>query len=186
MTKFFARPLLLLAASLLLAAVLAGFVGCAGNVSYRKAETAAQDGDWDAAVLRYIEALEKDPTNIAYQSALLRAKIKASQAHFQKGQQFEKAVAYERALVEYQEAVQLDATNQYAAAQLEHARRELAAQHQNKSLETIEQMKARNRGSRPQPPVLNPRSNQPISLEFPQAVSIFQIYHALGQAFGIN
>jgi general secretion pathway protein D len=186
MKKLFARPMLLLGALSLLAAVLAGFVGCAGNVSYRKAETAAQDGDWDAAVIRYIEALQKDPTNISYQSALLRAKIKASQAHFQKGQQFEKALAYERALVEYQEAVQLDTTNQYAAAQLERTRREIAAQHQNKSLETIDQMKARNRGARPQPPVLNPRSNQPISLEFPQPVSIFQIYHALGQAFGIN
>ena len=34
--------------------------------------------------------------------------------------------------------------------------------------------------------MLNPRSNQPISLEFPQPVSIFSIYRALGKAFGIN
>src|SRR3954469_9570182 len=47
-------------------------------------------------------------------------------------------------------------------------------------------MKAKNRGARPQPPVLNPRSDKPISLEFPQPVSLFSIYRALGQAFGIN
>jgi general secretion pathway protein D len=34
--------------------------------------------------------------------------------------------------------------------------------------------------------VLNPRSDKPISLEFPQPVSLFSIYRALGQAFGIN
>jgi general secretion pathway protein D len=65
-------------------------------------------------------------------------------------------------------------------------RRNLAAQHQNRQAETIEQMKEKVRGARPQPPLLNPRSNQPISLEFPQPVSIFQIYRALAQAFGIN
>src|SRR5262245_65574481 len=47
-------------------------------------------------------------------------------------------------------------------------------------------MKQRNRGARAQPPELNPRSNQPISLEFPEPVSIFDIYRALGDAFGIN
>src|SRR5262245_15351486 len=47
-------------------------------------------------------------------------------------------------------------------------------------------MKQRNRGARAQPPELNPRSNQPISLEFPEPVSIFQIYRSLGKAFGIN
>ncbi len=47
-------------------------------------------------------------------------------------------------------------------------------------------MKKKARGSLPQPPVLNPRSNEPISIEFPQPVSIFEIYRALGQAFGIN
>jgi general secretion pathway protein D len=170
----------------LLALLPALAAGCAGNVSFRKAEAAAQQGNWDDAVIKYLNALDTDPGNITYRAALLRAKIKASQAHFQKGQEFEKASVFERALVEYQQAVQLDETNQYAAAQLEHVRRALAAQRQNKDLNTIEQMKARTRGSRPQPPVLNPRSTQPISLEFPQPVSIFQIYRALGQAFGIN
>jgi general secretion pathway protein D len=167
-----------------LLAVLAA--GCAANVSYRKAESAEVAGNWDEAVLRYLDALDHDPGNIKYRGALLRAKIKASQSHFEKGKQFEKANAIERALVEYQQATQLDPTNQYAATQLEHMRRALVAQRENRTNDTIEKMKERTRGARPQPPMLNPRSTQPISLEFPQPVSIFQIYRALAQAFGIN
>jgi general secretion pathway protein D len=169
-------PLLLLTAA----------AGCAANVSYRKAESAEVVGNWDEAVLRYLDALDNDPGNIKYRAALLRVKIKASQAHFDKGKQFEKAQVLERALVEYQQAAQLDPTNQYAAAQLERVRRALVAQRESRPNETIEKMKERTRGARPQPPMLNPRSNQPISLEFPQPVSIFQIYRALAQAFGIN
>jgi general secretion pathway protein D len=181
--KLLALPLPALA---LLALLPLAAAGCAGNIAYRNAEAAAQQGNWDEAVLKYLSALDTDPGNVTYRAALLRAKIKASQAHFQKGQSFEKAGVLERALVEYQQAVQLDETNQYAAAQLEHVRRALVAQRQNRDVNTIDQMKARTRGSRPQPPVLNPRSTQPISLQFPQPVSIFQIYRALGQAFGIN
>lgn len=185
MRKLIARmsvPLLVLAAL----AALAILAGCTSHQNYRQAEIAAELGKWDDAVLHYIKALEDDPGNISYRAALLRAKIKASQSHFEKGKEFEQANVIERALVEYQQAVQLDPTNQYAQAQLEHAHRAYIAQKQNRGYETIEQMKLKTRGSRPQPPVLNPRSNQPISLEFPQPVSIFQIYRALGQAFGIN
>ncbi|HVT57346.1 MAG TPA: cohesin domain-containing protein [Thermoanaerobaculia bacterium] len=176
-------PVLLLAPMLL--ALLAAGAGCT-NASYRKAESSAALGNWDDAVIHYLEALENDPQNIKYRAALTQAKMKASQDHFQKGKQFEKAKVLERSLVEYQQAVQLDPTNQYAAAQLEKVRRELAAQREKKDYGTIEQMKNKTRGARPQPPLLNPRSTQPISLEFPQPVSIFQIYRALAQAFGIN
>jgi general secretion pathway protein D len=160
--------------------------GCSSHRAYREAETAARLGKWDDAVLHYLKALEDDPDNISYRSSLLRAKIEASRVHLRKGEEYEKAGVIERALVEYQQAVQLDPTNQYAAAQLEHVRQLYHAQRQGRGYETIEQMKKKTSGSRPQPPVLNPRSNQPISLEFPQPVSIFQIYRALGQAFGIN
>lgn len=166
--------------------VLGLLAGCTSHQSYRQGEIAAQLGKWDDAVLHYMKALEQEPDNISYRAALLRAKVKASQVHVDKGQEFEKAGVLERALVEYQQAVQLDPTNQYAKAQLENTHRAYVAQRQSRGVETIDQMKERSRGSRPQPPVLNPRSDKPISLEFPQQASIFAIYRALGQAFGIN
>jgi general secretion pathway protein D len=179
MRNFIARMSLLLLALGVLA-------GCTSHQNYRQAEIAAELGKWDDAVLHYLRALDDDPGNISYRASLLRAKIKASQSHFEKGKDFEKAGVIERALVEYQQAVQLDPTNQYAQAQLEHIHRAYLAQKQNRGYETIDQMKQKSRGARPQPPVLNPRSNRPISLEFPQQVSIFAIYRALGKAFGIN
>jgi general secretion pathway protein D len=169
---------LLLAISLL--------AGCTSHLAYRQAETAAARGDWDTAVLQYMKALDQDPSDISYRAALMRAKIKASQAHFEKGQEFEKAGVTERALVEYQQAAQLDPTNQYAKARLEHVRQDYLAKRQNRSAGTIDQLKKKAQQDRPQPPVLNPRSTNPISMEFPEPVSIFQIYKALGKAFGIN
>jgi general secretion pathway protein D len=172
------------ALALLLA--LAPLAGCTSHLAFRQAETAAQQGDWDKAVLQYMKALEDDPENITFRASLMRAKIKASQAHFEKGQEFEKAGVVERALVEYQQAVQLDPTNQYAKAKLEHVRQAYLTQRQIRGGGTIDQLKQKAKAERPQPPVLNPRSNQPISLEFPEPVSIFNIYRALGKAFGIN
>jgi general secretion pathway protein D len=171
---------------LILLLALGPLAGCASYSSYRKAEVAGQRGNWDEAVLHYLKALEEDPGNVSYKAALLRAKIQASRIHLEKGKEFEKAGVIERALVEYQQAVQLDPTNQYAKAQLENIRQLYAAQRQGKNFETIDEMKRQSRGARPQPPKLNPRSDKPISMEFPQEVSIFSIYRALGDVFGIN
>jgi general secretion pathway protein D len=165
---------------------LAGLTACASHMASRQADIATQRGDWDEAVLQYMKAVEESPENLSFKASLLRAKIKASQAHFTKGQEFEKAGVLERAMIEYQQAVQLDTTNQYAEAQLAHVRQAWQAQRQNRDADTIDQMKKKVRGTVPQPPVLNPRSDKPISMDFPEPVSIFQIYKALGQAFGIN
>lgn len=167
--------------------LLAGAVAsCTSHLASRQAEIAAQRGDWDQAVLEYMKAVEQSPENLAYKTSLMRAKIKASQIHFEKGQEYEKAGVIERALIEYQQAVQLDPTNQYALSRLQQARQAYAAQRNNREPATIDQMKRRTRGTRPQPPVLNPRSDKPIDMEFPEPVSIMQIYRALGDAFGIN
>ncbi|HEY8021171.1 MAG TPA: secretin N-terminal domain-containing protein, partial [Thermoanaerobaculia bacterium] len=166
--------------------LLAAAAGCASYHSARQAEIATQEGKWDEAVLQYIKALETDPDNIGYQANLLRAKIKASQEHFEKGKQYRAAGVIERAMIEYEQAVQLDPTNQYAKAELDRSRAAYEAAQKNQQPETIDEMKRKTRNSRPQPPELNPRSNTPISLEFPQPVSIFDIYRALGKAFGIN
>ena len=182
MRKSIVRALVLLAALVAISLV----TGCTSHQAYRQAESAAQRGDWDAAVLQYMKALDQDPTDISYRAALMRAKTKASQVHFAKGQDFEKAGVTERALVEYQQAVQLDPTNQYAKARLERVHQAYLAQRQNRATGSIDQLKKKAQQDRPQPPVLNPRSTQPISLEFPEPVSIFQIYKALGKAFGIN
>jgi general secretion pathway protein D len=172
------------AAALLTAVAL--IVGCTGFRAARRAEIASQTGNWDDAVLYWTQAVEQEPANIAYRGNLLRARVRASQVHFEQGKDFYAAGVLERALVEYQQAVQLDPSNQYAQVELRRVRDELAAAAQGTTVETLAEMKRRAQGIRPQPPLLNPRSDDPISLEFPEPVSIESIYRSLGKAFGIN
>ncbi|MCB1037468.1 MAG: hypothetical protein KDD47_26795, partial [Acidobacteria bacterium] len=167
--------------------VVTSLAGCSSYQSFRKAELAAQQEDWDQAVLYYMEAVEREPDNLGYRSALLRTKIRASQDHFKKGKQYHEAGVLQRAMVEYQQAVQLDPTNQYAQAELERVREEIRALEEERTpSDTIDELKKKTRGARPQPPTLNPKSEDPIDLDFPQPTSIKDIYRALGKAFGIN
>lgn len=159
---------------------------CTANRAYRLAQAAEEQGDWDGAVLHYLELLEQSPERVAYRTGLLRAKIRASQGHFERGKKFQEANALERALAEFQQAVQLDPSNQYAHVELEKLRDQLLQADAGAYVDTLADLKEKNRGSRPQPPILSPRSLEPISLEFPKAVSIFDIYKAMGTAFGIN
>lgn len=167
-------------------AVLLLVMACTANRAYRLAQAAEQQGDWDQAVLHYLELLDQAPDKVAYRTGLLRAKIRASQRHFERGKKFQEADALERALAEFQQAVQLDPSNQYAQVELEKLRDQLIRADSGDYIDTLEDLKEKNRGSRPQPPILNPRSREPISLEFPKAVSVFDIYKAMGTAFGIN
>jgi len=159
---------------------------CTSYRNYRAAQMAASAEDWDQAVLYYMQATDRDPENITYRAALLRAKIRASQEHFEKARRYYEAEVLERALIEYQQAVQLDPSNQSAIIELERVRHELTADRDDRRRETsLDEMKRRV-SEKNQPPVLNPRSDEPIDLDFPEQVSILQIYQALGRAFGIN
>lgn len=169
-----------------LAAVLVGSFGCSSYRTSRSAQLAEERGDWDEAVDRYLELTERQPANVRFKNALLRARFKAAQEHFRKGQRFYEAGVLERALVEYQQAVSLDPTNQYAQVELDKVRGELARQNADVPVATLDELKRRARDIPAQPPILSPRSKEPISLDFPKPVSIFDIYRALGKAFGIN
>jgi len=161
--------------------------GCTTYRLRREAQLAEAREDWDSAVVHYLDLVEQEPSNVRYKTALLRAKIRASQVHFDKGRRFHEAGVLERALVEYQQAVALDPTNQYAQVELDKAREQIASSRDAAvGGSSLDELKKKTRDAPPQPPVLNPRSKAPISLEFPRAVSIFDIYRALGKAFGIN
>ncbi len=159
--------------------------GCATLRTQRKAQVAEQSGNWDDAVFAYMKALEQDPTNVRYRTALLEARTKASEEHFKRGKAYQDAGVLERAMVEYKQAVQLDPTNQYAMVELAKVRADIARRAKEDGQMTLDQLKKKAELDS-QPPVLNPRSKEPISLSFPKPVPIFDIYRALGKAFGIN
>ena len=106
-----------LSAVLCLAAL--SLAGCSGYSSFRRAQVAEQTGDWDQAVLEYLELSRQSPGDLRYRAALMRAKINASVFHFEKAKDYREAGLLTPAMVELRKAVELDPTNQYARAELE-------------------------------------------------------------------
>ncbi len=162
---------------------LVAFASCSGYRSFREAQHAELAGDWDAAVLHYMELVATDPSDLRYRAGLLRAKTQAAHAHFEQGRKLQEAGRDRDALLEMQRAVQLDPTNQYALTELEKIRTRLETS--GRGPRTISQLKEEGRGAEPMPPTLSPRSDEPITFDFPNA-TFMEIYRAMGQAFGFN
>jgi general secretion pathway protein D len=81
----------------------------------------------------------------------------------------------------------LDITNKYAETELRKAREEAAKVVAERTGETkMEGAKRRTRGMRARAPMLEPASDKPINLNFPQPKPVKQIYQSLASAAGIN
>ncbi len=166
-----------------LAALLAVLMtGCAGSTAYQTAKDAESVGQWDRAVANYAKALELNPENPGYKAALARAKLKASQVHFEKGKMYRASGRPELAVVELAQTVLLDPTNDYAEVELRKAEVDYAKHQAEREADTkMETLKKKTRGVRAVLPMLEPSSDRPINLNFPQPKPIKQIYRALGR-----
>ncbi len=164
-------------------ALLLILASCSGYRSFREAQHAELSGDWDTAVLRYMELVTEDPADLRYRAGLLRAKTQAAHAHFEAGRKLQEAGRDRDAMLEMQRAVQLDPTNQYALTELEKIRTKIETS--GLQPRTISEMKDDARAAEPMPPTLSPLSSEPVSFDFPNA-TFMEVYRAIGQAFGIN
>jgi general secretion pathway protein D len=174
-------------ASAVLSLLLIVVTSCTGSRAFRQAREEEALEHWDLAVINFSKAAALDPKDQRYRVALARAKIKASQSHFEKGKLYRSSARPELAVVELQQAVLLDPTNQYAEVELRKAREEAAKVIADRTGETrLEGLKRKARGARAKPPILEPASEHPINLNFPQPKPIKQIYKALADAAGIN
>ncbi|MEP6471719.1 MAG: secretin N-terminal domain-containing protein, partial [Acidobacteriota bacterium] len=173
--------------SLGIAVMLTVLAGCTGSRAFRDAQEEETLEHWDLAVLKYSRAVQLDPTEKHYRVALARARLKASQSHFQKGKLYRSSARPELAVVELEQSILLDPTNQYAETELRKARDEAMKAIADRTGETkIETLKRQARGSRARLPILEPSSDRPINLNFPQPKPVKQIYKALADAAGIN
>jgi general secretion pathway protein D len=161
--------------------------GCAGSLAFRDAREEETLGHWDLAVLKYSRALDLEPTNTRYKISLARAKIKASRFHFEKGKLYRSAGQPELAVVELEQAVVLDPTNKYAETEMRKAKEDAAKAVAERGGESsMQTAKRKTRGMRARAPMLEPASDRPINLNFPQPKPIKQIYQSLASAAGIN
>src|SRR5438874_1400716 len=94
---------------------LALFTGCAAGRAFSRGEGRARAGDWDAAVIYYQQAVERNAGNPDYRIALERAQLNASRAHFDAARQLELKDQLDAALIEYKRVNDYDPSNRQAA-----------------------------------------------------------------------
>ena len=167
--------------ALLIVALLLG--ACATGTAYRQGEKEMKALNYDKAVVSFSKALSSKPDETRYKVALLRARVRAAQVHFSKGEEYRKAGKLDEAIAEFQQAVYLDQSHQFAANELAKAlgdwqKREARDQW------PLEEMKKRASPGR-EAPRLSASSNIPIVLRFKDE-SVKKIYDALSKASGIN
>src|SRR5262245_40266291 len=104
-----------IAAVIVVASLLAG---CAAGRAFSSGNEAARAADWEAAVDRYRQALQKDPQNPMYRIALERAMISASQVHLDAARIAEARGNLDEALREYRRASEFDPPNRQIASRV--------------------------------------------------------------------
>ncbi|PWT89725.1 MAG: hypothetical protein C5B54_08470 [Acidobacteria bacterium] len=162
------------------------FLGCAAQNAYNRAQDAARHEEWDRAVSQYLIALNKHPDNASYRTGFERARLAASQFHFQKAKLLVQTMNYEQAIIEYQLALNFDPTNQFIANELENARTEYQKQLNKEQLTEIEKAKEAAKKNMQIYKVLGPEAEKMIpSMKFHDD-SLKHILDALGQLAGIN
>jgi general secretion pathway protein D len=164
-----------------------------GAVGCTTAERTADEGadafkhqNWDAAVYHYLQALAEDPGNVEYKLQLAFARQKASQKHFDNGLMLRKLGRLLAARNELQMAMQLDPSNQYAEKILEDIIEEMEILSTPDGARELERMKREASQAKVKPPVLDPTSKEPITLNFPRPKPVKEIYSAIGKAYGFN
>jgi type II secretory pathway component GspD/PulD (secretin) len=166
-----------------LVALVALAAGCASGGAYGRGARLERAGDWDAAVEQYRQAVLEEPDRTEYQIALQRSMLAASRAHLDQARLLEAKGQLEDALREYRRASEFDPPNrQVAGKALEIEKRIRDEAEAARPVPTITQLRER---ARPQEPLLNPASREPLNIRFNNA-SIRDILNFVGNATGIN
>jgi general secretion pathway protein D len=97
------------AAALLTICLLVG--GCAASGALRRGSDAEHRQDYDLAVVEYTKSLRLRPDDANTRAALERAKLRASDEHFNRGRRLAAGGKFDQALVEYQVASELNPSN---------------------------------------------------------------------------
>jgi general secretion pathway protein D len=160
--------------------------GCGAYRAHKQGQHAAEKGDWDLAVARFMRALEKDSDNIGYRISLENARINASRFHYQEAHKALAQEQLEKAAEELEIATKYDPSNKLASDDLALVKSRIEARsEESRRLADFEAMRARARTVPIPIPVLSPRSTAPIVLKF-QDQSLQNVFEALGKVAGVN
>ncbi len=161
--------------------------GCATSASFRAAQQAEFERDYDRAVVEYTRALQEKPGDRDAQLALDRAKMRAAQAHYAEGRRLSRLSQWEAALAEYQIAHDLNPTVGDIVRELRDTRHKvrtkLAAREEGQT--ELEALIDRTRDAAP------PGLDVPRGVALPDTVvfreaSVRAVFSALGQFGSVN
>jgi len=113
--------------AIILAVATLALSGCATASAVRRGERAEQRQDYDLAVVEYTRALRENPDNETARLALDRARLRASQDHFQRGRRLAATGKLDQALVEFELAADLNPINGDIENELRTTREQLRA-----------------------------------------------------------
>jgi len=172
--------LLLVAAGLLLQ-------GCgAGRSAYRAGNREAREGNWDLAVARYTKAVRADPEHVGYRIALQNALFQAARDHFREGKQLMAEQDFAGAIEQFEISIKYDPSSESTSVALEEAREKLRQREaEREHRETFEERRERAQAVQVPLPVLSPRSQAPITLDFTEQ-NLSRIFEALSKLSGVN
>ena len=177
----------LVSAALVLSALVTFAGGCSSTQQTAgDGEKAFESENWDAAVYFYLQALADEPDNMEYKLNLTFARQRASARHFQRGTMLRELGRLKAARDELQMAVQLDPTNQFAEQLLGRVGEEIEILGRPDGARELEEIKRAAREAKVKPPVLDPKSKDRITLNFPKPKPVQEIYQAMAKAYGFN
>ena len=101
--------------------------GCAATTAGRRARDAEHQQDYDRAVVEYTKAVRLHPDDTNARVGLERAKLRASEDHFQRGRRLAATGKYDQALVEYELAAEMNPTSGDVEDELRATRNKLRA-----------------------------------------------------------
>lgn len=171
---------------LAVATLVATAVGCASSKVAKEASEAVDHRNYDAAVYYYLQAVAEEPDNVQYRLELIRARQRAAQEHFKRGTSLKQLGNLTAARQELLLASQLDPTHEFAIQELKEVEHDLDVLARPDGEHELEELKRQAREAKVKPPVLDPKSKEPITLNFPQPKPVKEIYQAMAKAYGFN
>src|SRR5215831_5050724 len=83
-----------------------GLTGCATNKAFKRGLQAETSMNWEAAVIEYKIALDRNPGNIEFQLKYNRARFNAAFQHFEAGRRALEKEDYQNAKLEFSRALE--------------------------------------------------------------------------------
>ena len=99
--------------------------GCVASAALRRGHDAERQQDYDRAVVEYTKAILLSPDDADARLALERARLRASEQHFQRGRRLAATGKYDEALVEYELAAELNPSSGHIESELSVMRNQL-------------------------------------------------------------